>query len=265
MTVWIELALIENFLIDGVLLYLALKCARLKVKVWRLFLAAALGAAEAVVFPILSLPVWAAYLVKALGGALLCLVATCSRRAGKHFIVLASFFALTFALGGALTALYSFMGVSYEAGAGYLVEQAPVGLVLGVSGVFLIVAARGIAAFYRYRKVQKNLLSCTLAAAGREVNWQGYADSGNLLTFRGKPVCVISAAACIALFGQGAREAGRIRLSTVNGGREAPVFECDKMTIETGKETLERRGVYLTVGDVGKSYPLILSTALMEA
>ncbi len=265
MVVWIELAFIENFLIDGVLLYLAQRSARLKVKAWRLLLASALGAAEAVIFPALSLPAWAAYLVKALGGALICLVAVHSRQIKKHLIALAAFFALTFALGGALTAAYSFMGVAYEEGNGYLVEQAPVGLVLGAAGVFLIAAARGIEALYRYRKVQKNLLSCTLSAAGREVNWQGYADSGNLLTFRGQPVCVISAAACIALFGRGAREAGRIRLNTVNGGREAPVFECERMTIETGGKTLERRGVYLTVGEVGKTYPLILSAALMEA
>lgn len=265
MTVWLEIALLENFLLDGVLLYLALCCARVKIKVWRLLLAAALGAAEAVVFPLLTLPVWAAYLVKVLGGILLCATAVHSKSLKRHLIATAAFFALTFALGGALTAIYSFADVEYAEGNGYLVEQAPIGLILGAGGAFLIAAQCAIKAFFRFRKVQRNLLSCTLTAAGREVNWQGFADSGNLLTFRGKPVCVISAAACLALFGRGAKEAGRIRLSTVNGGCESPVFECEKLTIRAGAEIIERQGVYLTVGKVGKSYPLILSTALMEA
>ena len=265
MTVWLEAAILENFLLDADLLYLAEVATRTRVKWWRLFLAAAIGAAEAVVFPLLSLPLWAAYAVKLLGGALLCLVAVSSKSAKRHLLVIAVFFALTFALGGALTAIYTFAGISYAEGSGYLVEQAPGGLAVGAGGVLLILISLAARAAYRYKKVQSNLLRCILRHGGREVTWQGYADSGNLLTFRGMPVSVISAAACIALFGTGARETGRMYIKTACGGREAPVFECEEMCIEAGKKTYRRRGVYLTVGDVGGGYPLILSTALMEA
>ncbi len=265
MVVWIEVALLENFLLDGVLLYLAMKCARLKVSRWRLPLAAAIGAAEAVVFPLLSVPTWAAYFLKALGGALLCVTAVGSKKIKPYLVTTAAFFFLTFALGGAMTAVYSFFDIGYAEGNGYLVEKAPVGLIVGSALVFAIAVSQGARALYRYRKVKSNLFSCTLRAGEREVNWQGYADSGNLLSFRGSPVCVVSPAAVFALFGRVVKETGRMRVGTVNGGKERPVFQCDSLTIHTEKQNVEREKVYLTVGDVGKDCQLILSAQLMEA
>ena len=265
MQVYIEAAFLENFLLDGAICYLALVCARLKISVWRLLLAGTAGAAVAIVFPLFTLPVWAAYLVKFACGVAIVLIA--ARGRPKQVAVAAAlFFAFTFALGGLLTAVYSFCGVGYEAGTGYIVEQAPVGLVFGGAAAFAIAAAEGARFLYRYRKQQQNTLPCVVAVKDREVRWKGYADSGNNLFFRGNPVCVTSAVALLALFGrEEMHEAGRMTVSTVNGGREAPVFTCDRMDIEAGGETFSRQNVYLTVGEVTGEYQLILNTALMEA
>ena len=198
MVVYWEYAFAENALLDGLLLYLALRCVRLRVYVRRLFPAAAIGGAEAVVFPVLALPVWAAYTVKVLGGVLICLVAA---RAGwkKCAAATAVFFALTFALGGLLTAAYSFFGVETADGTGFYVERAPVALIFAGAGSFLCAVLAGVRALYRYKKVQQNILPCTLAVGARRVTWTGFADSGNRLSFRGEPVCVLSAAAVFAL------------------------------------------------------------------
>ena len=61
MTVYIEYAFAENALLDGLLLYLALRCARLRVSGWRLALASAAGGAQSLLFPVLSLPVWLSF------------------------------------------------------------------------------------------------------------------------------------------------------------------------------------------------------------
>lgn len=261
MTVYAEYAFLENFLLDAELLYLALKCARGRVRVWQLLLAAAVGAGEALVFPLLPLPVWAAYLVKFLGGALIAVLAVSKGTKKTYFVVLAAFFLITFALGGLLTAAYSFFNVSYAEGSGYLVEQAPVGLILGLAGGFGILIAVGAKRFYRYRCEKRAIFFCRLTAGKRTVNWKGFADSGNLLTFRGEPVCVASAAAVFALFGAHPKEEGRIRVGTVNGGRDSPVFRCDEL--EVGGKTAH--GVYITVGEVAsKEYSIILHSALLE-
>lgn len=264
MVVYAEAAFIENFLIDGVLLCLALKCVRVKTVVWRLIAAAALGGAEALLFPLLVLPVWAAYAVKLLGGVLPVLVAVKEKRAKPYLLAIAVFFFLTFALGGLLTAAYSFFGVEFTEGNGYLVESAPVGMIFGGTAAFALAVAAFAKKFYRYRKTKKETLACRLRAGEREVDWRGYADSGNCLFFRGRPVCVTSAAAIFALFGGGVKEAGRMSVGTVNGRREAPVFEIDSMQIRTDRKVWRRENVLLTVGEVSPEYQLILNTALME-
>jgi sigma-E processing peptidase SpoIIGA len=261
MVVYWEYAFIENFLLDGLILYLALKIARGKVRVWRLLLASAVGAAEAIVFPLFRVPVWSAYLLKVLGGILLCAVAVSGKRLKTYAVTACAFFAVTFALGGLLTAAYSFFGVEYQQGNGFLVERAPVALVFALAGIFAVVLLQSIKFFYRYGKLRCNLFECTLAHAGREVRWKGLADSGNLLQFRGKPVCVFSSRAAFALFGRNLKEAGRLEIGTVNGRRETPVFICERMKV--GKETFEN--VFLAVGEVtGKEYQLILHTAFLE-
>ncbi len=259
MTVYIEIAFAENFLVDGLLLYLALRCVRAQVRPLRLVLAAAIGGGEALLFPLISLPVPLLYLVKFMGGAILALIAAKGGfRVG--FFVACAFFALTFVLGGMLVAVYSFFGVSYAEGEGYLVSGAPVALVLAGGGILLIAVTKATRAFYRHRQRKRDLLPCSMTVGQQTVRWTGLADSGNRLSFRGKPVCVVSALGALALF-RGLPPVGRLRISTVNGSRVSPVFVCDKLELE-GKINEK---VYFTVGDVNsKEYSVILHTSLEE-
>lgn len=260
MAVYIEYAIAENFLLDGLLLYLALKCARAKVKAFRLLLAAAIGAAEAVCFPLLSLPAWCAVLIKLFGGLILCLVAVSKGTKKTYLLVTAAFFGMTFLLGGLLIAIDSALGIEYVEGEGYLLESVPVALVISVAGIFSVLAVRGANAFYRYRKIARNLFDCKLTAGGKTATVKGFADTGNCLFFRGEPVCVISAIGALALFSKMQPE-GRMTVSTVNGSKEAPVFRCPRL--EIGGSV--RENVCFTVGEIGsKEYQIILHTAFAE-
>lgn len=261
MEIYIELAFLENFAVDAALLCLALLAARQAIEK-RVLLAGLVGGAEGVIFPLLSLPAAAVYALKALGGILLAVLAAERLSFRKIFAVAAAFFLLTFAFGGMLTAIYSFFGVRYEAGEGYLVEQAPIGLVLGGGILFSVAAAKGIKRFYRRRTVQKSVVGCVLTQGERTLRWKGFADSGNLLFFRGRPVCVVSAQGLFAIFGRDLKETGRMTVKTVQGAEEKPVFLLDKLSIDDG--TYERQNVYLTVGETGKETPILLHTALME-
>lgn len=265
MVVYWEYAFAENCLLDGLMLFLALKAARGKIDPRRLTFSALVGGAEAVVFPLVPFPAWAAYLVKFLGGALLVLLAVKRGTKKTYIIATVAFYALTFALGGLLTAAYSFFQVDYSEGQGYLVESAPVGLVFALSGIFAVFTAWGIRALYRYRNVQRNVFSCEVEAGDNKVRWKGFADSGNLLEFRGEPVCVISAVAALALFGANAKPAGRMTVRTVSGEKQSPVFVCDRLKIHFGgaQRILER--AYLTVGEVSsKDYSVILHSTIVE-
>ena len=61
MVVYIEYALIENFLLDGLLLYLAVFTAKNTVKFGRLALSAAVGAVGALAVPLLPVAAFWAY------------------------------------------------------------------------------------------------------------------------------------------------------------------------------------------------------------
>lgn len=258
MTVYVEDAFLVNALLDGLLLYLALKCARARVPKVRLLFAACLGGGEAVAFPLLALPVWAAYPVKFFGGALLVLAVLPKGRSAP--VAFAAFFALTFLLGGLLTAVYSFFDVPYEAGTGYLVAGAPALFVIAGAAVFGLLVCGGAKALYRYRKVRRQLFSCTVEAGERKARLTGFADSGDLLTFRGRPVCVISAVGALALF-RGREPLGRMTVSTVLGSRDSPVFCADCLRI--GGNCY--RDVCFTVGEVpSREYSVILHTAFTE-
>lgn len=264
MVVYLEYAFMENFLLDGALLYLALKCAHCRAGPLRLIFAAAAGGGEALIFPILTLPVPCAYLVKLLGGALLVLIALPAKKGIKTYLFAGgAFFGLTFLLGGVLTALYSFFGVPYIDG-GYLVESAPVGLVLACAVLFVIVVLRAARALYRYRGLRQNLAACRLKAGGKSIRQTALADTGNRLFFRGRPVCVVSALAALALFGN-SPPLGRMTVVTVNGTRISPVFPAEYLEVELNGKTYRYPDPLFTVGDVpAKEYQMILHTAYLE-
>lgn len=261
MVVYVEYAFLENFILDALLLWLAVQCTRGKTKWLRLLLASTAGAVFAVVFPLIPMPVWAAYLVKGLSGALLAFLAA-PKGIKACLCTAAAFFILTFVYGGLLTAAYSFFGVEHAEGNAYVVEQAPVSLVLCGAIVFAIAVVLLSKRFYRYRRLKRNLCECAICAGGKEVKWQGFCDSGNLLTFHERPVCVISPAGAFALFGKNLKSVGRITITTVGGARTSPVFACDCMKIGGREYT----NVYLTVGNVpSKNYQIILHTSLLQA
>ena len=264
MVVYWEYAFLENFILDGLLLYLALKCAREKCHILNLLLAAAIGGVEAVVFPLLTVPAWASYLIKIAGGIVIALIAVRKAKWKSYLIVTVAFFLMTFALGGLLVALYSFLGAEYVEGNGFLVERAPVALVLGTAGVFTVLTVVAVRYFYRYRRIKRNLFSCVLTAGKKSVRLTGFADSGNLLSFRNQPVSVISAVTALALFHGNMQEAGRMTLNTVNGQSDAPVFECD-LEVALARKKICHKNVYVTIGNISsKDYRIILHTAMLE-
>ena len=95
MTVYWEYAFAENFLLDLLLLLLALSCARAKGRALNLIAAAAVGGAEAILFPLITVPVWCAYGLKFLGGLLIAIIAVHKGRVKTYLITIGAFFFYT--------------------------------------------------------------------------------------------------------------------------------------------------------------------------
>ena len=260
MVVYIEYAFLENALIDGLLLFLALKAVRLRVSGWRLALAAAVGGAESLLFPVLTLPAWCLYFVKFLGGALIAVVSCPTVTLRPCLGLLSAFFLLTFALGGLLTAVSSFFGAELVEGRGFWIGRAPVALVVGIAAVFFLVMAALIRKLHAKRQIARGSCACVIEGV-RTVKAKGFLDSGNLLTFRGEPVSVLTPVAALALFGGAVRPVGRITMRSAGGERSSPVFRARRLT--AGGKRVD--GALFAVGEVGiPDHPVLLNASLWE-
>jgi len=262
--VYWEYAFLENFMLDGMLLRLALRCARVRQNTFLLLCAACLGGVQSIFFPLIPLSAFAAAIVKCLGGVTLAVVAVPHGSPPRVYLVTAvSFFLLTFLLGGILTALLSGTGGVLSAG-GYYMESAPFAFFAGVCVAFALLCRKGIARLFRYRGLKSWIFPCELVCGGRKVKWKGFLDSGNRLRYRGRPVCVLSPAAALALFEKSAC-VGRLRVGTVNAERDAPLFSCEQMTLVCGREKRTYRDLLFTVGEIAsREYQILLHSALLS-
>ena len=189
MVVYVEYALAENFLLDGMLLYLALRAAKRKIRKKRLFFAAALGAAFAVAFPLLPMPEFLAYLLKFAFGGLLCLVAN---GRGRYAATCVFFFGFSFVFAGALFALLNGFEVSGTKSGSYELARAPATFTLCGGAAFAVLALDLVKKLYRKRAVEKFTYDCEIRANGKTAFAAGFWDSGNTAAKHGTPVCFVS-------------------------------------------------------------------------
>ena len=232
MQVYVELALAENFCMDFVLLF----CAKLLCKnacgYRRIALSSALGACFAVLFPLMRLAgVWAVA-VKVLSG--LALAAACGRfsRFRQYAAFAAVFFALSFALGGAVFAIFSLAGWDVQAGQGYMISSVPVGIPLFLA-LMLAVACRAVA--LKIRKRAGGTVHCVLCLGDRQAEADGFFDSGNSVYFGGEPVTIVPAHVAAVLTDVSALSQS-VKIHTVTGSSKIKIFTADKIVIYNGEK-----------------------------
>ena len=110
MEIYIEYALLENFLFDGVLLALALFASKTKIRLWRIAVSACVGAVFALLFPLLRLSAFLKTILKISVGFLLCILAfgrlKTKKEWGRCALSAVFFFCFSFGFGGALLGTY---------------------------------------------------------------------------------------------------------------------------------------------------------------
>ena len=270
MVIYIEYALAENFLIDGLLLYLALLSARRKIRWKRLLFAAAVGAAFAVVFPLLPLPAFASYALKFLFALPLCLLAfgriKNKEERGRYALTCIFFFAYSFALAGALFALSSGFSAS---GNGYVVPRANLALVLCGGGAFACSVVAFIKKAQARRAVERLTYPCAIVYKQRRVEASGFFDSGNLATKNGVPVCFLSPDLAYdlrenELWESGERTEEGIVVVTMSGEKYLPVFRGE-VEIEANGKRLKKEVYFAPSANMlSRGYKILLHSRIFE-
>ena len=262
MTVYIEYAFLENFLLDGVLLVLAVTAARLQIRWWRICLSASCGATFAIVYPFLRLPTGLDTLLKLAIGGVLCFLVygrIQSRKDwGRYALTCTLFFVVSFSFGGALVAC------SY----GNTLQKAPILAVFTAFAVLGCIALLLIKKLYKRRKIYAYTYACEVTGLGKTVRAQGFLDSGNTAEKNGLLVCFLVPNLFYELYGdslftQGATE--QIRVVTMSGERsfalcKGKLFVC----LERGKR-IEKEVYFASGGNmIAREYEILLNAGVLE-
>lgn len=259
--IYIEDAIIENFLLDGALLYLAMSATRQEIVWWRLLLGGVAGAVFAVVFPFLSLPPWLSYTCKLLAGGLLVLVALKrKKRRGRYALTLALFYGFSFCLGGGLTAIFEGFGLEYyTAVGGGVLTKIPVGGLLAAVAIFVGLIKWGTQKIYERKRACAHIVCCEVVHGQTRCKLKGLVDTGNRATCDGKAVCFAPPDLLYRLFGL-SPPCRFITVRTVSGEKRIGLFAVEEILVFVGREKIRLEGAYLAaaVHMAGKEYELLL-------
>ena len=255
MTVYIEYAVLDNFIIDWLLFRYTLLFLGLKVRKGRLFFCALAGTAFAVALPLVVLPGWAELALKGISGALLVLWLAKYPSARKYCAALGVFFLLTVLTGGALTAFFNLFQVNHSA-------QYCVGLISLGAWLISFGAYRAIRRLYRRREIYRGIVDCEITANGKTVSAKGFVDTGNRLYDGDRAVAICSGAFAASL--GVTKEEKYIEVGTVNGREKIPVCKIERLLIYRG----DKPNIYenITLGMTERAefgaYDLLLPAAV---
>jgi hypothetical protein len=263
MVVYVEYAFLENFFFDGALLCLALVASKAPFKRWRIVFAAACGSFFAILYPLLTLPTVAAFLLKTAFGFLLCMTAygriKNKKEWGRYALSAILFFGLTFAFGGALSALQTAFNLS---------SLPQLVIVVGFC-VCCFIASFLLAKLYQKRRLHSYIYPCKVFSNGKGKELKGYFDSGNLASKNALPVCFLSPDIFYEFFGgkilfcEG-QVRDEMQIVTMSGGKKIPLFKGE-LEIKT-EQKIHKKQVYFALGGnmIDREYQILLNARIFE-
>ena len=261
MTVYIEYVIIDNLVIDYLLLKATFAITTITVLRRRLFFCAFLGAAIALIYPLIESHQLILTSVKILSGCLIVLLAAKYNSIKSYFINLIVFVSLTFLTGGAIIGGFNVLGLNYS-------SEYSVALIF-IPAYLLIRGATQVVKFiYKRKNIAAFLYKTELVLGGKSITVNGFMDTGNGLYDGDSPVVICKSSVFNKLLdGSNLKlKIKKIRINTLNGEKYYPTVKLDKIKIYILDKVNIYNNVSLSIvkGEVGEGYDLILHPALME-
>lgn len=220
MKVYIEYVLIDNFLIDYMLLKATFAITGKPVERKRLFLCAFLGAVFALILPLVEGVAVLAVLYKLFSGLLIVILAEKTFSFRSFYINALVFFLLTFLAGGAITGIFSILGIDYT-------SEVLVALMFLPIWVFIKSVLTVIKYFSKRKSISGFYYEVELTLFDERVRVQGFMDSGNTVYDKDSPVVFINKNLAKSLIKNNIIKAGikKIPIQTVAGKTENLAFK----------------------------------------
>lgn len=258
MTVYVEYVLADNFILDYLLLKLTVKTAGKRICRVKIAASAALGAIFALFYPLTGLTGALLALLKTAFGAFM--VLTSADFCGyKDFLRTAGLFvSLTFVVGGAITGIYSILGLTETSDA--LIAFT----VLPFWGI-CVISQRAYKKITKAALVKKFMRETEIKAFGITVQTTGFMDTGNGVYDEGVPVIFIDRKTASKFLDNGALfKMKKIPVTTVNGKSEKFAFKSDEITIRSDDKEYKYKGITVCIagGSFERGAGAILHPAL---
>ena len=264
MEIYIEYAFVENFLFDGVLLYLATKAAGAKTNRLRLILSAICGAVFALLFPLLYLPKFWNMLLKLSVGFLLCLLVVegikTKKDRGRYALTCIFFFIFSFSFGGILLAVTR----------DFFQGKVPSLLIIIAFSLLTASSCYLIKKLYAKRQTDAYVYDCTIFYKDKSQKARGFWDSGNLAMKNQLPICFLSPELFYALYEEVIFSKGEgqvwdeMQIQTVNGEKKVCLYKGE-IELETPKGKIKKQ-VYFTPSKniISREYSLLLPSSIWD-
>lgn len=258
MTVYIEYVLIDNFVIDYFLLSAAFTITGKRDKAGKRVLAALSGAVFALIYPLVAELGALTVMLKIVMGLVVVFAAAGYSSVKDYYINAAVFFALTFAVGGAITGLFSIFNINYSSETAIAFMSVPV--------YVLIKALRGIIKYFFTRAGEEsNSYDCEITFKGNVLKLKGFMDTGNALYDGDSPVIVCNKKTALKIMGENFPELRYIPINTAAGESRILSFKVDEIKIFiSGVANIFSNVTVAATVNAGLGYDLILHPALKE-
>lgn len=271
MVVYAEYVIIDNFVIDYLLIKLALKYCKVDFIARRAVVSAVIGTVVAVLMPLLPLSGAIKSIIKVALAVVMVRVAFKPQSVKKYFSALGLFLIFTLIFGGAAMLITELFGVTYDFFYGS--SAFPLGISLICAAGLYRLLKRAFTRVFEKTLIYPFTRTCVLTCGGERVKAKGLIDSGNHLIFNGSfAVCVPSASLAEKMRVRGFFDKGclgEISLKTAAGRTLLKIYEIDEILIYCGdKPNIIKRpkiGVGAAEKTFGDEYEIILSAEYLSA
>ena len=273
MSVFVEFVFLDNFIIDWMLVWLSRKALKLSVKKRWVSLSSLIGSVGAIVYPFLKVGVLVGLILKIPLGLAIVFASGKFRSVREFLRCFCLFLSFTFLSGGAVTAIFWGLGLSFDPVSYANGELVPLFIILAVVVMTCLGVSRLIKALYKKRATAKFAVKCKVVINGNEFDAEGYFDSGNNLVYKrtNSPIVLFSNSFGKKLKTLGALDTAffdMVAVNTVAGKSYIPIYKTQSFLIYNDGEPNILYNVMLGAASVdlfcGNEYDLLLGVKLGE-
>ena len=271
MTIYIEIFLLQNFLINFCLLRLVYLTIKPKSSIFRLILASLIGSIFSVISAIFIRENNVINILKIICSVSMIYVAFYSKKLNikQLFFEFILLFIYTYSFGGAVIA---FSGSCYQTSFGVITSSKINLSMVCIIVIILTYIFELVANVIKNKiKISKYIYKTELTLNNKTISINAYLDTGNLLTHDGQPVVIVDLDTYLNLSNTNLIDFYLNKLETANIGTvlcksNLKVIKIDKITIKTGQKKVEILSPYIAISTnkfASGNYSALLSPMLL--